>query len=53
MTSEEVINNLKVLAKGGGFVFSAVHNIQANIPLDNLKALVRLFINGGMRNYSR
>ncbi len=40
---EEVINNLKVLAKGGGFVFSAVHNIQANIPVDNLKALVETF----------
>ena len=40
---EEVINNLKVLAKGGGFVFSAVHNIQAHIPVDNLKALVETF----------
>jgi hypothetical protein len=41
---EEVINNLKVLAEGGGFVFSVVHNIQANIPVDNLSALVETFL---------
>ena len=40
---EEVINNLKVLAEGGGFVFSVVHNVQANIPADNLRALVETF----------
>jgi hypothetical protein len=40
---EEVINNLKVLAEGGGFVFSVVHNIQANIPMENLKAMLETF----------
>ena len=39
----EVINNIQVLAKGGGFIFCAVHNIQANIPTENLKALVETF----------
>jgi hypothetical protein len=35
----EVVGNIETLAKGGGFVFSAVHNIQANIPAENLAAL--------------
>jgi uroporphyrinogen-III decarboxylase len=35
----EVTHNLKVLSPGGGFVFNNVHNIQANIPLENVMAL--------------
>ena len=40
---EEVINNIKVLSEDGGFVFSAVHNIQANTPENNLKMLFDTF----------
>jgi uroporphyrinogen decarboxylase len=29
------------LAPGGGFVFASVHNIQANVPAENLAALWR------------
>jgi uroporphyrinogen decarboxylase len=35
----EVTRNIEILSVGGGFVFSAVHNIQANIPAENLAAL--------------
>ena len=40
---EEVKKNVSILSKGGGFVFSAVHNIQANIPAPNLRALFDAF----------
>lgn len=36
---EEVRELIGVFGKGGGFVFAAVHNIQANIPVENLLAL--------------
>ncbi len=36
---EEVRSRMRVFAPGGGFVFAAVHNIQAGIPADNLVAL--------------
>ena len=33
---EEVKRRINDLAPGGGFVFSAVHNIQANVPVKNI-----------------
>jgi uroporphyrinogen-III decarboxylase len=36
---EEVLRRCEVLGKGGGFVFNAVHNIQANVPLKNVVAM--------------
>jgi hypothetical protein len=41
--NEEVMRNMKILAQGSGFVFSAVHNIQARIPVENVKALFDAF----------
>ncbi|MEN3185867.1 MAG: uroporphyrinogen decarboxylase family protein [Atribacterota bacterium] len=42
-TPEEVRNEarrlIEIFKKGGGFVFASVHNIQANIPVENLLAL--------------
>ncbi len=35
----EVLRRCAVLGKGGGFVFSAVHNIQPNVPRQNIVAL--------------
>jgi uroporphyrinogen decarboxylase len=35
----EVAARIRDLAPGGGFVFAAVHNIQANVPAENLAAL--------------
>ena len=42
-TPDEVRNdvrrNLEALAPGGGYVFSTVHNIQADVPPENLVAM--------------
>jgi uroporphyrinogen decarboxylase len=36
---EHVRRNIEVLAPGGGFVFAAVHDIQANVPPENIMAV--------------
>ena len=36
---EHVKQNIETLAPGGGFVFAAVHDIQANIPPENIIAM--------------
>jgi uroporphyrinogen decarboxylase len=38
---DEVKRVLDIMAPGGGFVAAAVHNIQADVPLDNVVALFR------------
>lgn len=35
----DVKRNIETLAAGGGFVFSTVHNIQANVPPENIVAM--------------
>lgn len=37
--SSQVEEQIKIFGKGGGFVFAAVHNIQANVPVNNILAL--------------
>jgi hypothetical protein len=37
---EEVLRLCNVFAKDGGFVFNTVHNIQANVPVENIVAMV-------------
>jgi len=36
---EDVGRNIEALAPGGGFVFAAVHDIQANVPPENIMAM--------------
>jgi hypothetical protein len=36
---EEVCQRIKIFGPGGGFIFNTVHNVQANIPVENLLAL--------------
>jgi uroporphyrinogen decarboxylase len=36
---EHVKRNIEALAPGGGFVFAAVHDIQANVPPENIMAM--------------
>lgn len=36
---EHVLRNLEILSPGGGFVFQQVHNIQANVPPENIVAM--------------
>jgi hypothetical protein len=37
---DHVLRECEILAPGGGFVFNTVHNIQANVPLENLVAML-------------
>ena len=37
---EEVLRLCNIFADGGGFIFSTVHNIQANVPVENIVAMV-------------
>jgi len=39
--AEDVRANVAALKSGGGFVFAAVHNIQANVPAENVVAMWR------------
>lgn len=36
---QEVRERMKVFGKGGGFVFSTIHNVQARVPIENVVAL--------------
>jgi hypothetical protein len=37
---EEVLRLCEIFTKDGGFVFNTVHNIQANVPVENIVALI-------------
>ncbi len=37
---EETLRLCEIFSKDGGFVFNTVHNIQANVPVENLVAMV-------------
>ena len=37
---EEVLRHCDIFAKDGGFVFNTVHNIQADVPVKNLVAMI-------------
>src|SRR5574341_1218893 len=37
---EQVRERTRIFGPGGGFVFSPIHNIQADVPLENLLAMV-------------
>jgi uroporphyrinogen decarboxylase len=36
---DDVCRNIEVLAPGGGFVFNTIHNIQADVPPENIIAM--------------
>ncbi|HAQ20544.1 MAG TPA: methyltransferase [Prolixibacteraceae bacterium] len=37
---KQVLENCEIFAKDGGFVFNTVHNIQANVPVENIVAML-------------
>jgi uroporphyrinogen-III decarboxylase len=37
---EQVLRQCDILGKNGGFVFNTVHNVQSNIPVKNLVAMI-------------
>lgn len=41
--TDHVRSNLDALAPGGGYVFCTVHNIQAEVPAENLTAMYRAY----------
>lgn len=36
----QVLDEIEILGKDGGFVFNSIHNVQANVPVENMVALV-------------
>ncbi|MBN1293711.1 MAG: methyltransferase [Candidatus Latescibacteria bacterium] len=38
---EEVSDRISILNKGGGYIFNTIHNIQADAPVENIKAMVK------------
>lgn len=40
---EEVKSRVSIFAEGGGFVFNAIHNVQANTPIANVMAMLEAF----------
>lgn len=36
----QVMENCEIFARNGGFVFTTVHNIQANVPVENIVAMI-------------
>ena len=38
---EEVSDRIRVFNKGGGFIFNTIHNIQADVPVENIVAMVK------------
>jgi uroporphyrinogen-III decarboxylase len=37
----EVRERIDIFGPGGGFVFNAIHNIQGNVPVENVEAMFR------------
>ncbi len=36
----QVKNNCRIFSENGGFIFNTVHNIQANVPVENIVAMI-------------
>ena len=37
---EEVLKRCEIFSKNGGFIFDAIHNVQAKTPVDNIVAMI-------------
>jgi len=37
---KQVLEQCQILSQNGGFIFNTVHNIQANVPINNLVAMI-------------
>jgi hypothetical protein len=44
---EQVQERIRVFSPGGGFVFNTIHNIQQNVPVENLLAMFRAVRDSG------
>jgi hypothetical protein len=43
--AEQVRERIRIFSPGGGFVFNTIHNVQANVPVENLVAMYRVLNN--------
>jgi len=37
----EVRERIEIFTEGGGFVFNSIHNVQSNVPTENILAMFR------------
>lgn len=37
---DHVLRQCEILGQDGGFVFNSIHNIQANVPVENVIAMI-------------
>jgi uroporphyrinogen-III decarboxylase len=37
---EQVLSRCEIFSTGGGFVFNAIHNVQARVPVENIVAMI-------------
>lgn len=37
----ETMENIEIFGDGGGFIFNSVHNVQSNVPVDNILAMFK------------
>lgn len=44
---KHVMDNCRVFRENGGFVFTSVHNIQANVPIENIAAMLEALKEAG------
>lgn len=49
MVREEVAERVRILSQGGGFVFSSIHNVVANVPPENLVAMYETVLGKKLR----
>lgn len=42
----EVRERIDIFAPGGGFVFCSIHNVQSNVPVENMQAMFRALRDG-------
>ncbi len=47
----EVVENLRILGRGGGYILAPCHNIQANTPPENIVAMYRKGYEEGWKAY--
>ncbi len=40
---KQVLEQCNVFSKNGGFIFNTVHNVQANVPIENLVAMIKAY----------
>jgi len=39
---KQIVELVEVFSPGGGFVFNTIHNIQANVPIENVIAMIEV-----------